>query len=216
MQRERLHGYLFLKPSALENRDPPTERGIFSPRKLFAPRRPSTLNPVVPRYVTRWQYLTSSVLFYVCLRWRSFSINWYHFSAHISCLFVNSSFYICWTWCSAPGLQHLWAVRTLQIGEWGPLGTFQHFPYSHSFFSNYSYMYGLPHTRWVPPDFTDLFTGLFCLCFPRIILWSSELEKAESRKGTPICSGSRLNITEGIWQPLKVQDANITLKLGQD
>lgn len=84
-----------------------------------------------------------------------------------------------------------------------------------SILPNYSYMYGLPHTRWVPPDFTDLFIGLFCLCFPGIILWSSELDKAESRKGSPIGSGSRLNITEGIWQPLKVQDANITLKLGQ-
>lgn len=29
MQRERLHGYLFLKPSALENGGPPTERGYF-------------------------------------------------------------------------------------------------------------------------------------------------------------------------------------------
>lgn len=135
MQRERLHGYLFWKTSALENRGPLTERGKSLPRKLFAPGRPCTLNLVVPRYVTRWQYLTSTVLFYVRLRWRSLSANGYYFSAHISCLVVSSSFCICWTWCSALGLQHLWAVRTaLQIGEWGPLGMFQHFPYSHSFF----------------------------------------------------------------------------------
>lgn len=117
------------------------------------------------------------------------------------------------TWTSAPlsceDSSPNWRVRTTWYVSAFSLLTF--------IFHDYSYMYGLPHTRWVPPDYTDLFIGLFCLCFPGIILWSSELdhEKAESRKGAPICNGSRLNITEGIWQSLKVQDANITLKLGQ-